>query len=204
MPTGYTADVGDGKCDNFRDFALTCARAFGALITMRDDPADAPIPDEFEVDEYPMRLLIADRERLNELRGMSAEEAQRRADVAYNEALVYYRQQARKRAETQARYEAMLDQALRWEPPSPDHVEMKSFMVKQLEESIRFDCGYEMPAPIRQTGDEWLADEIERAQRNAERHAEEHEKAVERAEGRTRWVRQLRESLAGYEAKTSV
>lgn len=26
MPTGYTADVGDGKLKDFREFALRCAR----------------------------------------------------------------------------------------------------------------------------------------------------------------------------------
>lgn len=198
MPTGYTAGVGDGKVVTFRDFALDCARAFGALVELRDSPS-APIPDEFEVDPYPMRRLIEDRERLAELRAMTGEDADRAADAAYNEELAHYRRRQREQATTQARYEAMLDEALRWQPPSPDHVEMKNFMVKQLEESIRFDCGYEPQAPTRMTAAEWLTSEIDRAERNAERHAEEHEKAVERAEGRSRWVKQLRESLAGYE-----
>src|SRR5438309_7441629 len=98
MPTGYTADVGNGKVTDFATFALTCARGFGALITMRDDPMDAEIPDEFPVDEYAMRAYIADSERLNELRAMDAEEAERQADTAYTDALARYRERQREQA----------------------------------------------------------------------------------------------------------
>lgn len=37
MPTGYTASVQEGKVTEFRDFAMECARAFGALVMMRDE-----------------------------------------------------------------------------------------------------------------------------------------------------------------------
>jgi len=37
MPTGYTADLNDGKQVTFQEFTMKCARAFGALIEMRDD-----------------------------------------------------------------------------------------------------------------------------------------------------------------------
>ena len=44
MPTGYTYDLYDGKDIEFPDFVMKCARAFGALIEIRDDPMDAAIP----------------------------------------------------------------------------------------------------------------------------------------------------------------
>ena len=50
MPIGYTSKLHDGD-QPFNEFIMSCARAFGALVTMRDDPNDAPIP-EFEVSEY--------------------------------------------------------------------------------------------------------------------------------------------------------
>jgi hypothetical protein len=52
MPTGYTADVQNGTVTELRDFALSCARAFGACIMMRDDPPGTPIPDQFEPSSY--------------------------------------------------------------------------------------------------------------------------------------------------------
>lgn len=57
MPTGYTHGVQDGTVTEFRDFALICARAFGATILMRDDPMDAPIPDEFQSSTYHLDRL---------------------------------------------------------------------------------------------------------------------------------------------------
>jgi hypothetical protein len=34
MPTGYTAAIYEGKKVSGKDFLLTCARAFGALIVI--------------------------------------------------------------------------------------------------------------------------------------------------------------------------
>ncbi len=47
MPTGYTAAVQNGTVTRFADFAMNCARAFGALVELRDE-MDAPIPDTFK------------------------------------------------------------------------------------------------------------------------------------------------------------
>lgn len=52
MPTGYTVGIADGKITTFEQYAMTCARAFGALVMMRDDPFDAPIPEEIKVADY--------------------------------------------------------------------------------------------------------------------------------------------------------
>lgn len=195
MPTGYTADVGDGKVTEFPDFAMRCARAFGATITMRDDSPDATIPDEFEPSDYNARALVKARERLAELQAMDRDAIREAANAAYVEALSYYRKSVKDRADTRANYEAMLDKVLAWEPPTPDHAEMKAFMVQQLEESIRFDCGYEPEPPTRETPEEWHEEQVQRAERDIEYHAKGDREERERAAGRTEWVRALRASL---------
>lgn len=48
MPTGYTADLHDGKDVTFDQFVKQCARGMGALVTLRDAPWDAPLPERFE------------------------------------------------------------------------------------------------------------------------------------------------------------
>jgi hypothetical protein len=48
MPTGYTDCVRSGEVTEFADFAMKCARAFGACIEMRDEPSGTPIPEAFE------------------------------------------------------------------------------------------------------------------------------------------------------------
>lgn len=50
MPTGYTQGLYDGD-QRFEVFALHCARAFGATVSMRDEPWDQ-LPAHREVDEY--------------------------------------------------------------------------------------------------------------------------------------------------------
>lgn len=46
MPTGLTATLIGENERSFKDFALLCARHFGPLFFMRDDPLDKDIPDE--------------------------------------------------------------------------------------------------------------------------------------------------------------
>ena len=64
MPTGYTATLME-KGQTFQEFIMGCARAFGALIEMRDSPNDAPIPDKFEPSDYHAKRLIESREKRN-------------------------------------------------------------------------------------------------------------------------------------------
>jgi hypothetical protein len=40
MPTGYTAEILDGKVTTFREFAQKCMRAFESTIHMRDESLD--------------------------------------------------------------------------------------------------------------------------------------------------------------------
>ena len=59
MPTGYTADIYEGNDVSFRDFALKCARAFGACIEQRDDDAnDKPKLIEKTKDNYHIKRLM--------------------------------------------------------------------------------------------------------------------------------------------------
>jgi hypothetical protein len=51
MPTGYTAMIEEREDVTFREFALTCARAFGACIMQRDNSLAEP-PKPREVDKY--------------------------------------------------------------------------------------------------------------------------------------------------------
>ena len=36
MPTGYTHELHEGEEISFEKFVMSCARAFGALVLMRD------------------------------------------------------------------------------------------------------------------------------------------------------------------------
>lgn len=195
MPTGYTAAIIEGDGTDFPSFALSCARAFGALITMRDDAPDAPIPDSFPVDDYHERARERAVAELLDLAQMTDDECRIAAQQEYVEALARHRELLCKQAEDKRRYEEMLDKALAWNPPTDDHAELKAFMVEQIQQSIRFDTTYQWPEPQKKSHAEWRADKHEKAERDVEYHEKEHAKAVERADGRSAWVQQLKASL---------
>ena len=58
MATGYTYPVVEGKITEFSEFALGCARAFGAFMHMRDDNSDAPL--RYSSDRGSMNIVPQD------------------------------------------------------------------------------------------------------------------------------------------------
>lgn len=50
MPTGYTDKIYRGEPQTFPEFAARSARAFGALISMRDEPLGDELPKKIEYD----------------------------------------------------------------------------------------------------------------------------------------------------------
>lgn len=194
MPTGYTAEVVDGKVTEFPDFALICARAFGALITMRDDPMDAPIPDEFEPDGYYAKRVAEGLKELGNVQAMSNSEASDAAAKAHKEALEHRANYLRRQEAEAERINAMLAKVRAWTPPTPDHQGMKKFMVEQL--TISLPGEYAPAVPELLDGPTWRQRRIDTLAEEVARHKIEREKEVERAKTRTQWVKDLRASLA--------
>lgn len=195
MPTGYTADISKGI--TFEQYALNCARAFGALVMMRDDPADARIPDKFEPGTWHAERLAAERETLAKLEGMDDEAATRAANAAWDEAETRRAVRLQEIGEQRSKYAAMLAKVNAWTPPTPDHEGLRAFMCSQILESIDFDCHtgfYDTPTP-RLTGQQWLEERKASTLRAIEFHARENAAEIDRANSRTRWVKALRESL---------
>lgn len=194
MPTGYTADVADGKVTDFRTFALRCARAFGATIMQRDDPMSEP-PKPREVDDYYTRAVAERKAKIAALDAMTVEEANDAAALAYGEALKRHRESIQRNTDTRNRYNAMLAEAMAWEPPTPEHAGLKDFMVEQLTEGRKFDTGYTPEPPTRQSGEFWLAHEKAEASRSLAYARESLAKEIERAEGANAWIAALYDAL---------
>ena len=196
MPTGYTAGLYEGE-QSFEDFVLGCARAFGAAVLMRDNPASEPISIEAITDksDYHVRGLKAAVVELGRLEKMTTAEIEREAELFNKERIESDERHTATRLEMRGRYQAMLDQVREWEPPSEEHAEFKTFMIEQLQGSIDFDTKFigKISAPL--TPDEWYAQTVANRRRDITYHIEEDAKRIERNEGRTRWVTQLWESL---------
>ena len=196
MPTGYTAPVNDGTVTTLKDYALGCARAFGALIELRDEPSSTPIPQKFKRSTYHDKALKDAEADLASLSNLTATERQAKADKANADRLAYWQKSKADQSALKARYDAMLAKAKNWTPPTPDHEDFKNFMVSQLEQSIKFDTGYgEDTPPEPVTADQWYADALKEARRQVKYHTDGRDEEIKRTAERQAWLDALRGAL---------
>lgn len=199
MATGYTAKVKEQDDVPLREYALDCARAFGALITMRDEPMNAEIPEELEISSYHKKALgKASKEFYNAI-GMRNDEAERLANEAYVGNLESHGESLKENKETSFRYGKMLAKVARWQSPSEDHDSYREFMISQLEDSLSFDCGHSSYMPKKQTGAEYRATLVKDAKWSMDYHKKNFAEEVKRTKRRTKWVQDLRDSLDSEE-----
>lgn len=197
MPTGYTADIKDGI--TFQTFAMNCARAFGACVTLRDERGGgAAIPDAFAPSDYHLKELGKARADFAALDEMTPAQCEREAAKTFDAAETRRIMGLKEMADQRAAYEAMLAKVNAWTPPTSDHAGLKRFMAEQITESIRFDCSgtyYDTPT-VRMTGEQWKANRAASLARDIAYHKREHAAEVKRVADRTEWVKALRSSLA--------
>lgn len=194
MPTGYTHAIKDGI--SFEKFVWSCARAFGALVEMRDDPMDAPIPQAFEASTHNAKELVKARAELARLQALTTREISAACAAANKAAIQSHADLLAEYDSLRDKYKAMLAKVQAWKPPTPDHVEMKNFMVQQIEQSIDFDCSTKyLRAPVQLTPEKWHSQQIESAQKDIAYHTNEQAKEDERTAQRNAWLAALRESV---------
>ena len=199
MPTAFTMDLYEGKEVTFEQFAMKCAREFDALVTMRDEPLDAPIPEEFKPADFYLKYMEKAKQRLAEVESWSEEQAEQEAEKAYQEAVRERNEIIAKNARIRERYEKMLAKVRAWTPPTPDHMNLKKFMIEQLETSIEGDCTYVPKKPKRLSGAKYKQQEIAKARNDYRTWKKEYEEEVKRVQKRNEWLRALRESLRQYD-----
>lgn len=195
MPTGYTAGIADGTITDLSGFAMRCARAFMPLISMRDEPMGAPIPDRLGKESYYAECLAEKQQELAELEAMTPEQRQAGADADIAERNAQNAKWKADKAERRQRYEAMIAKVGAWEG-SPEGV--KDFALQQLRESLKYDCNlddswYQSLEPM--TGQEWFDQRVVELTKDIERAASEVCRETENAQAANAWLAQLRKSL---------
>ena len=199
MPTGHTANLYDGKPQTFTDFAMACARSFGALASLRDHAPDAVIPERFEPDPWAGSRLANAKRTLAALEARTPDEWF--ADLQEsNERLAATNRDAQQEAhQRRRRYQEMLDQVDAWVPPSSEHQQLQTFMRAQLEDSIRYDCtaadGLGVTSRVRLSVEGYRDEQLGAARAELTRATATWGDAIARANQRTWWVQQLRASL---------
>jgi hypothetical protein len=198
MPTAYTSPIADGI--TFNEYAMGCARAFGALIMMRDHPQNEEIPESFEASKYHKDAIEKEAMELEELLAMDHFTAAAKARDAHQKHIDYHAGEIAKEEYLAAKYKAMMAEVEAYKSPSPDHDNFKKFMADQIKESIKFDCesNYHREAIESarfMSGEEWILNEKNRLEDSIAYHQREHQKELDRTNNRNEWVRKLRNSL---------
>lgn len=195
--TGLTSLVANNDNVTLKQFAMRCARQFGALIDMRDEPLDAPIPERFEVDEYYRKNY--ERAKADYENFIANPPTDEELEKKYNDYVAEETEKAKreneKRRILRERYNVMRVKVSKWIPPTPEHENLKSFMIQQLEDSLDWDCDeYELNIPNR---DEWIETFFspDSLRRRMYSRLEDLQKESVRVEERNRWLKSLRESL---------
>ena len=200
MPTGLTAAIYEGREGyTFQDFVWRCARHMTPLIRMRDADEDAPIPETMEPEiRFAADALLNAQQLLEQVTAMNDEQAQQAATDEYEQALARIEEAQAEKLALRERYERMKEQVEAWEPPSQHHMPLKALMLKQLDESIRYDTEItRTPGEIeRLDGPEWRERTMKKLTSEIARYESEIKDEKKRAEFNNTWLRELRESLA--------
>jgi hypothetical protein len=196
MPTGYTAEI-EKREVSFNEFVWCCARAFGALIMLRDDSFDTPIPDQFEPSDYYDKSLKETEAQIKRLEAMTSVERTTEGERLKREAITRNEAWLNERNQSNARYDAMLEKVAAWNPPTSEHQGLKDFMAQQLTISRDSTDYIESSLSLSRTkaAGEFFADALSEARRRRKYLLEEREKEVERTNGRNQWIAQLRQSV---------
>jgi hypothetical protein len=182
MANGLTHAIACGAATDLRTFLWQAANSYGM-------PAQ-PVPLE-GMYEQPAQLLDAIKEaedQIATIQTWSTEEAERQAEQHYREQLRHYHTHNQKQQALKNRYERMKSLVEAWEAPSPEHENFKSYMLKNIQESLDHDVR-PFNAPRHLNGEDYVREEIElyrhiveTSKENLAKHREDHGQAVATAQ----------------------
>lgn len=189
MPTCYTAIIEEGG--SFEEFVWGCARAFGALGMMREDPADAPIPKRVEPSPWHKTQAENTRKELDTFLMLSEEELASRYATYSEDQAAYIQGYKDRREELLKKYTQVHAQVAAWVPPTSDHRGLKDFMIQQISVSVPNDyIEAEIPSY-----EEWIEERVRGLEQSLQYHQKQWEKEVKMTKEADKWLDALRESV---------
>lgn len=195
MPTGYTQPIYDGEPITFRQFALRCARQFGALISLRDEPLGGEIPDEIKPSDYHLRKADEATAQLETAKQWSAPEADEAALRDWERVVAHYKEAVEDKKAMRERYQYMANRARAWEAPE-GHRALRDFMLAQLRTSYDFDVYEPQKPPAKpMSGEEYKRQQIQKHAHDLAYHMEQYRKEADGCAKATEWIKELKASL---------
>lgn len=193
MPTGYTADVANGKVTELEDYILTVSRGMGFAYHLRDSVGVDGIPLQEEPSYYQTSYEDA-VDKLNSWLKMSRQ--QRRVEYnRYVEDVESSNKRAIKEHDRElSNYTNMIAKVEAWEVP--DFLEStKKFALEQLRGSVKFDCDGGPWTDGVLSYKEWLIVHEGRLHRDVEYYRKKLDEERTRTAEANRYIKALYESL---------
>jgi hypothetical protein len=193
MPTGYTCIIEDKDGTTFREYALRCARAFGACIMQRDDDSNEPPKPRLPDQRYVESLAKAERD-LRELESSTPASFYAKWRTEVMEVDRRNAEYRREHAVKAARYAKMRAQVEAWSPPTLEHRGLKEFMLGQIDVSHRAD---EEPyqAHVAESEEAYRLEQLELARDRVASLRQRVAEDAESANKSTDWLTRLEASL---------
>lgn len=194
MPTGYTQLLVDNPDMPLNKWALHCARAFGACITMRDDDPNLPAPKKFKPDlRYHKNSLRKAHALIRKLEKMNQKQRDAYTKKKREETKKHYTEQLKTAEEDQKAFDNMKFQIKNWNPPS-QYDGLKKFMLEQIESSTTHASYYIDNLNKVDTTDYWKED-LNAAKHGIQYHTEGIAKEIEATNKRNEWLLGLYKNL---------
>jgi len=129
---------------------------------------------------------------------MTLKEAEILAKRDYEKSIKENSEAIKRKKELKEKYDKMLQQAKNWQPPTPDHLNFKNFMIEQISSSMDFDCNahyYYENKPVLETPKKYREEHIKGCEHDIKYHSEHYQKEVEGCAKRTKWIQDLKRAL---------
>ena len=207
MPSGLTCKIYSGEELSLRDFALRCVKQLGAGYHAsqqgdKDLPKDkAPV---LKVEDYHPEAILEAKKEIAKWEGLrnNLEEAQKLYDEQYAANMKYNAESKEERENLSERYNTVLKKVEAWKIPE-EYNSLKNLMLRQLKESIDFDCSPYTPykeerIPI----EEWIELQIKFAKRDLEYHTQELKEEEKRIADYNNYLKGLYDALDEVEPLT--
>ena len=134
MPTGYTSEL--LKNQNFKDFILTCAKAFGVSLSLEKDSSGKPIAEPIQIDDYYYNKIEETKHKLQKLLKMGKSHLLELAEKQISSDKISAIKYLESIENENKIFQDMLDQVEEWQPPTKEHEKLKEFMIRQLNMSM--------------------------------------------------------------------
>lgn len=196
MPSSYTAKISEG-C-SFKEYAISTMRQFGACVMLREEdgkviPTQENVKDTSTYYEDRLAKAIKESERSDESILIDFDEYIENKIDGYREAI-------NEHIILKFKYEDMIKKVETMVSPSADHNGWKDFMIKQINDSIEWDCGIEyyeeaLNGAHNLTPEQYLKDNRDSQKSDIEYNTKHLKKQNKGNDDRAEWVKLAIEAI---------